>query len=60
MQVEITLRGYNKLIKRAAVEHSMCFGIDTLKARRKQARLMRKVRREYPFSQYGVTWGINL
>jgi hypothetical protein len=56
----MTHTGYNSLIRRAAVAQSQWFGIDTPRARRCQAYWVRRIRREYPFSQFGVTWGVGL
>lgn len=48
---------YNRAVRRHALARSMDFGVDTPRARMHQARWIRRIRREYPFSQYGVTWG---
>ena len=53
----MTRKGYNKLLREAATVRSQWFGIDTMESRRCQASWLRRLRREYPFSQFGVTWG---
>lgn len=56
----MTRKDYNKLLLDAVTEQSQWFGIDTVKARRCQANWLRRLRREYPFSQFGVTWGVDV
>jgi hypothetical protein len=51
------IQRYNQTVRRAARAHSMEFGIDTDRSRRREAAYIRRVRREFPFSQFGITWG---
>ena len=50
------LRLYNNLIRRIARNHSARYGLDTPKSRTSESRMLRDLRRTYPFSQYGITW----
>lgn len=56
----MTHKGYNKLLREAASERSQWYGIDTVMARKTQCQWLRRLRREFPFSQFGITWGVNL
>mgnify|MGYP001829123185 CR=1 FL=1 len=49
---------YNCTVRNIARAHSMHFGVDTDRARNMQAQWIRRIRREYPFSQFLVTWGV--
>lgn len=52
----LDIRSYNKLVRSIGAAHSARFGLDTPKARREECKMIRRVRREYPISNYGITW----
>ena len=50
---------YNAWIRRFATGQSMQFGFDTPAYRAHQACWIRRIRNEYPMSQFGITWGLS-
>ena len=48
---------YNNCVRQYAAAGSIAFGIDTPRSRKEQAHWIRRIRREYPFTQFGITWG---
>ena len=47
----VKIKEYNELLRRIAVQHSMYYGIDTDESRHVEARLLRELRQDYPFSK---------
>lgn len=47
---------YNGIIKQIAAQHSVHYGIDTPLLRHHEAKWCRQLRRDYPLSNYMVTW----
>ena len=48
--MSIKLRDYNDVVREIAVVATWRLGADSPESRRQQARWMRRVRREYPYS----------
>lgn len=47
----MSIRRYNELVRKIAVQHSQHYGIDTPQAREFKARLIREVRQDFPYNE---------
>lgn len=54
----MNITGYNQIVRGIACANSAEFGIDTPKHRRHKAYWIRRIRKEFPMSQFGITWGV--
>lgn len=54
--MNVNIAAYNGMIRRISFQHSSSFGIDTPRSRKEQAKMSRRIRQDYPFRDYGLTW----